>query len=355
MGVNINTVELYRILEITPAEQNIMLVGRHGIGKSRIITDYFQERSHKVVSLFLGQMSDPGDIIGLPSLSADSKRTEFRLPFWFPDDNCAVVLFLDELNRARPEILQTVMDLVLNKTLAGKRLPAGSQIISAINEGEAYQLTDLDPALVSRFNVYHFSPTAEEWLMWASSKKLDSRVIDFISNNPDMLDEPVNADSGLTKTADRRAWERVAELVAPIPEIDRAVEKAIAGIIGIPTALKFCAYVKNMSQLNAMDILLNFKKCMAKLKKVQVHETTVLNEAMFRIIEIEDEPEKIKKFIENLELYVRWLVDNKRQEALAHWTTMYESAMYPKTRFKILTHSQYIFQNVVSFIKDLKI
>ena len=355
MGVNINAGELFRILEITPAEQNIMLVGRHGIGKSRIVTDYFTQRNRKVVSLFLGQMSDPGDIIGLPVLSGDSKRTEFRLPFWFPDDNRAVVLFLDELNRARPEILQTVMDLVLNKTLAGKRLPEGSQIISAINEGEEYQLTDLDPALVSRFNVYHFAPTSDEWLLWAAGRQLDNRVIDFISNNPDLLDEKVNADSGLTKTADRRAWERVAELIAPLTEIDRTVEKTIAGIIGIPTALKFCTHIKKMTQLNAMDILLNFKKHAAKLKKAQTHEITVLNEAMFRIIETEEAAEKIKKYIENLELFVRWLVDNKRQEELAHWTTMYESTLYPKSRFKILTHSQYIFQNVVAFIKDLQI
>lgn len=233
MAIYINTTELFRVLELTPAHHNIMLVGRHGIGKSRIITDYFMERKRKVVALFLGQMSDPGDIIGLPSLNDGQKRTEFCLPFWFPDDDTPVVLFLDEMNRARPEILQTVMDLVLNKTLAGKKLPAGSQIISAINEGEEYQLTDLDPALVSRFNVYYFAPTASEWLLWATNMKLDSRVIDFISHNPDMLDEPVNKDFSLTKTADRRSWEHVAELILNLTEIDKTVEKAIAGIIGI--------------------------------------------------------------------------------------------------------------------------
>jgi MoxR-like ATPase len=82
----------------------------------------------------------------------------FDCPGGFPP----VVLFLDELNRARPEILQTIMDLTLNKILAGKKLPSGSQIISAVNEGEEYQLTDLDPALISRFNIYYFSPSPAE-------------------------------------------------------------------------------------------------------------------------------------------------------------------------------------------------
>ena len=51
------------------------------------------------------------------------------------------------------------MELALNKTLAGKKLPEGSVIVSAVNEGDEYQLTDLDPALVSRFNLYHFAPS----------------------------------------------------------------------------------------------------------------------------------------------------------------------------------------------------
>ena len=67
MGINITTQDLLEILDQTPATQNIMLVGRHGIGKSEILTQYFSAKGMKVVALFLGQMSDPGDLIGLPS------------------------------------------------------------------------------------------------------------------------------------------------------------------------------------------------------------------------------------------------------------------------------------------------
>ena len=48
-----------------------------------------------------------------------------------PIDGKPIVLFLDELNRARPEILQTIMDLALNRTLAGRALPDGSRIITS--------------------------------------------------------------------------------------------------------------------------------------------------------------------------------------------------------------------------------
>jgi predicted ATPase len=42
MPVNINIAELNYILAATPSQQNIMLVGEHGIGKSRIISEYFK-------------------------------------------------------------------------------------------------------------------------------------------------------------------------------------------------------------------------------------------------------------------------------------------------------------------------
>ena len=65
MSIRINTTELLKILETTPANQNVMLIGKHGIGKSQILSDYFSSKGNKVVPLFLGQMSDPGDLIGL--------------------------------------------------------------------------------------------------------------------------------------------------------------------------------------------------------------------------------------------------------------------------------------------------
>lgn len=75
----------------------------------------------------------------------------FYPPYWWPapvreaspQENRPVVLFLDERGRARPEILQAVQDLTLNKTLADKPLPPGSIVIAAVNAGEEYQLTEL--------------------------------------------------------------------------------------------------------------------------------------------------------------------------------------------------------------------
>ena len=49
MSIKINSLELKRILDLTPASQNIMLVGKHGIGKSQILETYFTKKGMKVV------------------------------------------------------------------------------------------------------------------------------------------------------------------------------------------------------------------------------------------------------------------------------------------------------------------
>ena len=75
MAVRINARELENLLAATPASQNIMLTGKHGIGKSQILEKFFTAHGERVVILFLGQMSDPGDLIGLPRLDEMSGKT----------------------------------------------------------------------------------------------------------------------------------------------------------------------------------------------------------------------------------------------------------------------------------------
>lgn len=351
--IKVNIAEFLKILKITPSHQNIMLVGKHGIGKSEIIKDYFLKQKKTVISLFLGQMSDPGDLIGLPFLDSSSDRTFFKPPYWFPDKDEPIVLFLDELNRARPEILQSVMDLTLNKGLAGRKLPKGSQIIVAINEGDEYQLTDLDPALVSRFNIYHFSPSVQEWLLWASKNKIDKRIIDFIDKNRDCLNHTNTDDYSLVVNPNPRAWERVSDIILNTKDLNTTTEKLISGIIGVSTTLKFLNFIKTENSVNIQLLLSDFSKYKSKLDALTLHEFSMLNEALFRLLETEGNLGKLQKYIKSTEEYIRYLNDGNMNEALAHWISLYNSDAYPNSKAEILIQSPYLYDKIVEFIKNI--
>lgn len=53
MAVTISTNELKETLEFIPSTQNIMLVGKHGIGKSEILISYFLNQGMKGLKGFI--------------------------------------------------------------------------------------------------------------------------------------------------------------------------------------------------------------------------------------------------------------------------------------------------------------
>ena len=350
--MKIDSTQLKFILENTPAAQNIMLVGRHGIGKSRILEDFFADRGEKVVTLFLGQMSDPGDLIGLPHLDEKTGRTEFMLPYWFPTDGRPVVLFLDELNRARPEVLQTVMDLTLNRKLAGKSLPEGSRIISAVNGGSEYQLTDLDPALVSRFNIYEFAPSVEDWINWAREDGIDSRIISFIEENPEQLDGEENYSSeNLERNPDRRSWERLSKVIENFSELGALHQSIASGIIGEKAAADFFQFVNN-KRIPSVKDLLNVNDIDSFVKDLSFTDFTQLNEAVFRWLQSQGgKSDNIDAG--NLVRYFDYLGRSNKKELQAHFASLVSAERYPAALNFILEKAPDLYKKLLDLSSEL--
>ena len=349
----IDSNELYEVLEQTPAEQNIMLAGKHGIGKSQILTHYFEDKGFKVVPLFLGQMSDPGDLIGLPDRDSNIGKTQFLPPFWFPLDDTPVVLFLDELNRARPEILQSVMDLALNKTIAGRHLPEGSRIISAVNSGDEYQITDLDPALISRFNIYEFRPSVTEWILWAQQHDIDSRIIGFIQENANELDgvvETNHENDSLEKSPDRRGWEKVSGIIRGQDTIKKTMFKTISGVIGVRAMTKFSHYLNENHIIGAKDVFESFEKIRPVIEKYSMPQIALINDSLYQFFEGSKAPKGTAK---NFYAYAKWLKDSKRNEGLAHLANNFTDPHYDKAKIFIMNECPELYDLFIDFISEM--
>jgi len=355
MAITINTTDLKAILEATPSTQNILLVGKHGIGKSEIITHHFEEQGIPVVALFLGQMSDPGDLIGLPNKNEQTGKTEFMPPYWFPTDDRPIVLFLDEMNRARPEILQSVMDLSLNRKLAGRALPPGSRVIAAVNDGEEYQLTDLDPALVSRFNVYYFSPTVGEWLFWAKQHGVDQRVITFIEEHPDELEKNVDINKGtFDKTPDRRAWVRVSGLLQQAGNMDmNRLAKMVTGVVGGRSASLFIQSLNRSHMLTAREVLQDFNACRNTLATYTMPQIAIINEGIYQTLELGVRADEKEAVCNSLVAYIKWMLANGRQEAIAHFASFFEHATYPNANAFVMMDCREALQLINQMIANL--
>jgi len=283
--------EMKRIYEVTPIEQPILLKAIHGVGKSESVKEFFESKGYRVIPFFLGQMSDAGDVLGLPDKVEKNgiKNTDFCPPTWWPKDpNEKVVLFFDELNRAKPELLQVIMDLVLNRKLAGRSLPKSTRIIAAINppEDEIYQVENLEPALLDRFNCYDFKPTVDEWIDWATKEKVNRHIIGFISRHNNLLDPPSSKEQRANEVyPSRRSWKRVSDIINNNSDLLKQQEilaTIMLGIVGVSATSSFMKYLRETEKgIHAGILITQFhvhvEEFEEKLSRMNVQDLIALN------------------------------------------------------------------------------
>ena len=231
-------------------KQSIMLMADHAMAKSVKVKRFALDRKGFWIDCRVGQR-EVGDIIGLPAeidtevslagKSAGEIIAQKRFVHILPDllrpafvkslselgtmgdanDKLAqmrakkdlgkpyecIVLFFDELNRGTKDTTQAVFQVVLDREMNGQLLNNACWVFSAINDDtEKYVVSELGPALLSRFHLIPFKPTADEWLAWGKkSGELHPSVLFLLEQQKDLIDPDEKDD--LTKPhKNRRGW-----------------------------------------------------------------------------------------------------------------------------------------------------
>jgi len=259
-----------KVALLLPCETSVLLRGAHGIGKSQVVRQVAKHFGLEVTDRRLSQMSE-GDMIGLPS--TDGEVTRFNPPDWYKQA-CSKprCLFLDELNRATPEVMQAAFQIVLDRELNGWKLHPETRVFAAINTGGTYTVNEMDPALLDRFWTIDLTPDTQDWLTWAKeSGNVHENVVSFITGNDKWLDPPKNGDPGAVSPS-RRSWERLSNAlciagVAEQPD-NSFFYPLCLGYIGTEATIVFHDYVKTIeSQVTGEEILNDYPKVKEKLAR----------------------------------------------------------------------------------------
>ena len=207
---------------------------------------------------------------------------------------------------------------------------------------------------MSRFNIYTFRPSVEDWLLWATRTGLDKRILNFIIANPELLDRSADTkeDQGLDKDPDRRAWEKVARLMENIPNPMPVHQKVVAGIIGVQAAAQlFLSFRKD--DLSPIDLLTDFKKAKKSLDKYELHQLSLLNDALARFFETDKADTLDREMVrKNLKAYHDYLLKNNR-EAYAHFVSLIDGTGYKKMLLLINKEMPDTYKQIVEFIQTL--
>lgn len=242
------------------------IIGKHGIGKSSVIAQYAKENGYTFHPFFLGQMSDNGDLLGLPEFDRDSSGKALSVSFVHPaklPKKPRSILFFDELNRASKELLQAIFQLALEGTLHDYTLPKDSAIIMAMNPAtDDYSVLDFaDKAFADRFVHINLEPTHEEFHQFMTSKYGTSSVSEFLKQQTKLLEEedlkPVSLD--FVKPS-RRSWDRLQTLEnTKIPE--NIFREAGMGIVGTAAMISYSSWKQTrVKVLDGEQILNNYEK-----------------------------------------------------------------------------------------------
>jgi hypothetical protein len=272
-----------KVAPLLPGETSVLLRGAHGIGKSQVVRQVAKHFNLPVTDRRLSQMSE-GDMIGLPS--TDGEVTRFNPPDWYKAAcKSPVCLFLDELNRATPEVMQAAFQIVLDRELNGWKLHPNTRVFAAINTGGTYTVNEMDPALLDRFWTVDLTPDTQDWLTWAKeSGKVHDNVVTFIAGNEKWLDPPKGGDPGAVSPS-RRSWERLSNAlclanVAELPD-DPMFYPLCLGYVGTEATIAFHGYVKTIdAQVTGQEIIEEFDKVKKKIDRLGQEKLNIAIEKM---------------------------------------------------------------------------
>ncbi len=274
------------VAEVLPVDTSVLLRGPHGIGKSQVVRHVAKAFKLPVIDRRLSQMTE-GDMVGLPS--TDGEVTRFNPPDWYKRAcTTPVCLFLDEINRATPEVMQAAFQVVLDRELNGWTLHSETRVFAAVNASAAYTVNEMDPALLDRFWTIDLEPTVEDWLVWARHTNdadvpnVTSFVTDFIAANEKFLDAPKDSEPGKV-TPSRRSWERLSKALvgAGIHEKpdDPLFYPLCRGYIGNEPTIAFHSFAKTIdNQVSGEDVINNYSRVKSKIKKLGAEKHNILIE-----------------------------------------------------------------------------
>ena len=257
------SIDFKTFLQIVPLVTNarfpVLLRGRHGIGKSTVVYQYAKNAGLPIIERRASQMTE-GDLLGLPSI--DNDTTTWNAPDWLATAcSEAVVLFLDEVDRATVEVRQGIFELCDSRKIAGNALHPDTLIFAAVNggvHGAQYQVGEMDPAELDRYTVFDVEPSIEDWLNWGADV-VAKPIWDFINSNHQHLEHNDEYEPSKVYPS-RRSWERLSialETAGLSFEMSPTIYHLANSFVGMEAAIAFNDYLREYKNELTVEQLVN--------------------------------------------------------------------------------------------------
>lgn len=216
------------------------IYGKPGVGKSAVVRDIANKLGMAFFDIRLSQKESP-DLGGFPLTEERyDPRTDityrvldYAIPSWADAANRAsngAIIFYDELNRATPDVMNAVLQILHDKVIGEKfKFNNSVYMVAAGNMGteDGTNVNEMDSALQNRLVPMEFKVTIEDWCKYFAKDNLHWLLLDFflsVSDGKsieagaakcvepptvslkDMVQENGGGDLRATQYPSRRAW-----------------------------------------------------------------------------------------------------------------------------------------------------
>jgi len=248
----------------------LKIVGHPGVGKSALVKQAAARKNFHFIDTRLA-FKENIDLGGYPVPDHAEKRMVYYRPRFIPPESVpegrdGILWFLDESNRAHPTVIQTLFQIITERTCGEHSLPEKTAIVLAGNLGESDSTTITefdDSALDGRLVIVQLKPTASDWIKWANREGIHPAVIRYLSIYPEKLWDERNINPN------PRGWHQVSQAVsvsyglAGEEELVRflsenpgsTLEKIIISLVGMVAGSDFTSQMTRPRRISTADVL----------------------------------------------------------------------------------------------------
>lgn len=198
----------------------VNIEGDAGLGKTSSVKQLAAELNMDIIRLNLAEFEELGDLVGFPVKEFEisnaegkttwinehqidaamkkgykviNKRMAHAAPEWIQGRGEGGFLILDDYTRADHRFMQATMTLIDEQAYASWKLPKNWHILLTTNPDNGdYNVTSLDIAQKTRFISTEVKFDVNIWAKWAEKAGIDSRCINFLLMNPELVSQRIN-------------------------------------------------------------------------------------------------------------------------------------------------------------------
>lgn len=235
---------------------NLMVFGNAGTGKTEMAMQAATEMGKRFIYLNLSVLEAP-DLIGLPRIDETDGTSTYATPKMLPlrsDEEKRAVLLVDEIDKAKPELQNPMLELFQFRSMNGRALNIDSVIATGNLPDEGAFSLPVSHALTNRCMVFKVSCAFDPWREWAAEDGINPLVIGFLAKNQEfLLQEPPEGDDTAYCHPSPRAWTLAArKLDAAMQEDVDFQTMIVSGYVGTSAAIKFRVWLEHYRHIEPM-------------------------------------------------------------------------------------------------------